>query len=127
MCYHLKKRTKKLDNELLGEFKHTNKDLCLRWYKADKQFKLKTITRYPTCLLRRTYQFMLVVICRLYRDSDASKFPLLYMPSIYHSVEKELSFNWDDILSTNLAEAIIIVVEAPPGTFPYFHMSLYLI
>jgi hypothetical protein len=70
---------------------------------------------------------MVVMLCRLYGESDASKFPLSYMPLIYHCVDKGLSFNWDEILSTNLAEAITIVVEAPPGTFPYFHMSLYLI
>jgi hypothetical protein len=35
-CYHIEKGTKKLENELLGKFKHTTKDLCRIWYKIDK-------------------------------------------------------------------------------------------
>jgi hypothetical protein len=68
-CYHLEKGTKNLDNELLSEFKHTTKDLFPRWYKEDKQFKLRPTGGYPTTLLRRPYQFMVEILCRLYGES----------------------------------------------------------
>jgi hypothetical protein len=49
---------------------------------------------------------------------DTSQFSLSYMPLIYYCADEGLSFNWDDILSTNLTEAITAVVEAQPQNFP---------
>jgi hypothetical protein len=69
---------------------------------------------------------MVSMLCRLYGEKDASQFSLSYMPLIYYCMDEGLSFNWDDILSSNLTEAITAVVEAQPGTFPSFHMSSYL-
>jgi hypothetical protein len=46
--YHLEKGMKKLDNNLLVEFKHTAKELCPKWYKLDKQFKHRPKGGYPT-------------------------------------------------------------------------------
>jgi hypothetical protein len=63
----------------------------------------------------------------MYREHDDSKFTLSYMPLIYQCTYKGLSFNWDDILSTNLTKVITIIIEAHPKTFPSFHMSSYLI
>jgi hypothetical protein len=112
------KRTKKLDNELLGGFKHTSKDLCPTWYKPDKVFKLRPTGGYPTSSLRRPYQYMVAMLCRLYGEEDASKFSLSYMPLIYYCIDKGASFNWDNILSTNLTEAITAVVKSQPGPSP---------
>jgi hypothetical protein len=77
--------------------------------------------------LRRPYQYMVATIFKLYEEQDASQFSLSYMPLIYYCAdEKELSFNSDDILSTNLIEAITTIVESQLGTFPSFHMYSYL-
>jgi hypothetical protein len=70
---------------------------------------------------------MVAMLCRLYKEPYASKFSLSYMPLIHYCADEGSSFNWDDILSTNLAEAITSVVEAQPKTFLNFHMSSYLI
>jgi hypothetical protein len=70
---------------------------------------------------------MVAMLCRLYRDLDASKFPLSYMPLIHYCANEGSSFNWDDILSANLAEAITTVTEITTKTFQNFHMSSYLI
>jgi len=70
---------------------------------------------------------MVEMLCRLYVESDSSKFSLSYIPLIYHCAYKGSSFNWDDILSTNLVEAITTIMEAHPRTFPDFHMYSYLI
>jgi hypothetical protein len=83
-CYHLEKGTKKLENKLLVEFKHTTKELFPRWYKPDKQFKLRPRGGYPTTALRRPYQYMVAMLCRLYGEKDASQFSLSYMPLIYY-------------------------------------------
>jgi hypothetical protein len=124
-CYHLEKGTKKLDNKLLVEFNHTSKELCPILYKPDKQFKLRSIGGYSTTMLKDTYQYMVVMLGKLYGDSNASKFPLSYVSLIYYCAYKGSSLNWNDILSTNLIEAITAVIEAPPRTFLSFHMSSY--
>jgi hypothetical protein len=46
---------------------------------------------------------------------------------IYYYVDEGSSFNWDDILSTSLAESITVVKETEPGKFPSFHMASYLL
>jgi hypothetical protein len=126
-CYHIEKGIKNLDNKLLDEFEYTPKDLFPKWYKEDKQFKHRPKGGYPTSALRKPYQYMVAMLCRLYGEPDASQFPLSYMSLIYYCVDEGLSFNWDDILSANLTVAITAVVEAQLGTFPSFHMSSYLL
>jgi hypothetical protein len=109
------------------EFKHTFKELYPIWYTPDNQFKLRPFRGYPTTALRKPYLYIVAMLCRLYGDSYASKFPLSYIPLSYYCAKKGSSFNWDGILLENLVEAIIAVVEALSGTFLSFHMSSYLI
>jgi hypothetical protein len=72
--------------------------------------------------LRRPYQYMVAMLCILYGESDASKSPLSYIPLIYYFIDKGLSFNWDDILSTNLMESITIMIYTQLGTFELPHV-----
>jgi len=104
-----------------------NKALHRIWYKLDKQFNLRPTGAYPTITLRIPYQYMVAMLCRLYRETTASKFPLSYMHLIHYCVDEGSSFNWDDILSTNLIDSIAAVKGDEPRTFPYFHMFLYLL
>jgi hypothetical protein len=87
---------------ILIEFKYTTKELCPRWYKIDKKFKLRPRGGYPTTMLRRPYQYMVSMLCRIYGEQYASQLSLSYMPLIYYCVDEGLSFKWDDILSSNL-------------------------
>jgi hypothetical protein len=80
----MEKGTKNIYNELLGEFKHTTKDLCRIWYKPDMQFKLRPTGGYPTTAFRKPYQYMVAMLCRTYGEQDAPKFPLSYMSLIYY-------------------------------------------
>jgi hypothetical protein len=82
-CYHIEEGSKRLDGKLLSEFEYTPKDLFPKWYKADKQFKYRPKIRYPTSALRRPYQYLVAMLCRLYGEPDATQFPLSYMPLIY--------------------------------------------
>jgi hypothetical protein len=75
-CYHIEAGNKKLDGQLLNELELTPKDLFPTWYKADKQFKYQPKSRYPTTNLRRPYQYMEAMLCRLYGEPDATHFPL---------------------------------------------------
>jgi hypothetical protein len=122
-CYHLDKRTNKLDNKLLDEFDYIAKELFPKWFKVDKQFKHRPKGDYPTTTLRRPYHCMVVMLCRLYGEDDASQFSLSYVPLIYYYEDNQLLFNWDGILSTKLTNAIIVVSKSQPRSFYSFHMS----
>jgi hypothetical protein len=74
-CYHIEAGNKRLDGQLLSELELTPKDLFPGWYKADKQFKYRPKSRYPMTNLRRPYQYMVAMLCRLYGDPDATHFP----------------------------------------------------
>jgi hypothetical protein len=124
-CYHIEKGTKNLDKKLLDEFEYMPKYMFLKWYKEDKQFKHRPKGGYPTSTLRKPYQYMVTMLCRIYGELGASHFPLSYMPLIYYCADEGFSFNWDDIVSTNLMVTITVVVEAQLGTFPSFYMSSY--
>jgi hypothetical protein len=100
--YHLEKGTQSLDEELLNKFPHKEKDLFKIWYKPDKYFKLRPSSEYLTTMLRTPYQYIMVMLCRLYGEKDASKFTMSLMPLIYYCVDEGSMFNWDDILSTSL-------------------------
>jgi hypothetical protein len=65
-CYHIEEGSKRLDGELLNEFEYTPKDLFPKWYKEDKQFKYRPKSGYPTSALRRPYQYLVAMLCRLY-------------------------------------------------------------
>jgi hypothetical protein len=98
-----------------------------KWYMAEKKFKYRPKGGYPTSYLRRPYQYLVAMLCRLYWEPDTFQFSLFYMPLIYYYADKGISFNWDYILSENMIVTIFAVKGAQPGTFPIFHMSLYLL
>jgi len=124
-CYHMEKGTLNMDNELLNGFKHTKKYLCCIRYKTYKQFKLKPTGGYPITLQMNPYQYMVAMLCRLYREINASNFFILYIPLIHYRADEGSCFKWDNILSTNLAEAITTFTKSHPRTFLNFHMSSY--
>jgi len=126
-CYHIEVGIKTLDGQLLSELELTPKDLFPGWYKADKQLKYRPRSRYPTINLRIPYQYMVVMLCRLYGDPYATHFPLSYMPLIYFYADVGVPFNWENMLSENLKASISVVTQAQPGTFPSFHVSSYLL
>jgi hypothetical protein len=111
-CYHIEVRSKKLDGQLLSELELTPKDLLPTCYKEDKQFKYRPKSQYTTTNLRRPYQYMVAMLCRLYEEHDATHFPLSYMPLIYFCADVGASFNWAYILYENLKYDISIVTQA---------------
>jgi hypothetical protein len=114
-CYHIEEGSKRLDGKLLSEFEYTLKDFFPKWYKVDKQFKYRPKSWYPTSALRRPYQYLVAMLCRLYEEFDATIFPLSYMPLIYFCADVGTSFNWANILSKNLMAVISTINQAQPG------------
>jgi hypothetical protein len=125
--YHLEKGTRSLDDELLNKFLHKAKELFKIWYKPNRTFKLIPSSKYLTIVLRAPYQYIVVMLCRLCGEQDASKFTLSLIPLIYYCANEGSMFNWVDILSIILVESITVVKETKPEKFPSFHMVSYLL
>jgi hypothetical protein len=125
--YHLDKGKRSMDENIIKKFPLKSKDLLKAWYNPNKLFKSMPSSEYPNNLFRMPYQYVVVMIYRLYGVPDASKLPMTWVPLIYYIVDVELTFNWSDILSTSLEEAIRTVKTTVPGKFPSFHMSSYLL
>jgi hypothetical protein len=109
--YHLDKGEISLDKKLIKEFPLKEKYLFKVWYNPNKPFKSIPSSEYPTNLLRMMYQYVVAMLCRLYGEPYASKFPMTWAHLIYYVVDVGSTFNWDDILSSSLEEAIITVKE----------------
>jgi hypothetical protein len=116
-----------LDENIIKEFPLKARDMFKVWYKPKKSFKSRPSGEYPTNLLRTLYQYDVAMLCKLYGEPDTSKFPLTWEPLIYYIVDVRSTFNWDDILSVSLEEAIRAIKETIHGQFPSFHMSSYLL
>jgi len=54
-CYHIEKGSKRLDKNILSDFKYMQKDLFPKLYRADKEFKYRPKSGYPTSSLRKPY------------------------------------------------------------------------
>jgi hypothetical protein len=63
-----------LNEDILSEFKHTTKDMFKFFYKPYKIFKLIPSGEYLTTALINPYQYIVVMLCKLYKEKDASKF-----------------------------------------------------
>jgi hypothetical protein len=60
-------------------------------------------------------------------EMDAQKFKVSWVPLIHYITTSRSSFNWDDILSSTLTQAISATKHMAPRKYPIFHMSSYLL
>jgi hypothetical protein len=125
--YHLDKGERSIDKNMIKEFPLKVKDMFKIWYKPIKPFKSRPSSAYPTNLLRMLYKYVVVMLCRLCEELDASKFPMTRACLIYNIANIGSTFNWDDILSTSLEETIKTVKETVSIQFHSFHMSSYIL
>jgi hypothetical protein len=123
----LEKGTRSLDDELINKFQHKKNDIFNIQYKTYRTFKIRPSGEYPTTSVRTPYQYIVVILYRLYGEQDDSKFTLSLMPLIHYYVDEGLSFNWDNILSTSIVDFITRTKDNDHGKFPRFHMFSYLL
>jgi hypothetical protein len=67
------------------------------------------------------------MLCRLYGELDAQKFRMTWVPLLYYVADVGSTFNWVDILSSSLEEALKVGKNITPREFLSFHMSSYLL
>jgi hypothetical protein len=66
--------------------------LANRW-KEDKKFLNMSTSRYPTTSLWETYMYLMILLCRLYREKDCSRFIKAWILLVYTIVMHGKSFN----------------------------------
>jgi hypothetical protein len=97
------------------------------WWYDPTSFKSKSNRLYPTQSFKRPYILATTMFCRLYGEKDPQHFKLEWVPLMHQVTEKGKIFNWAQILSANIQQAVRKTVEAPSGFGVGFFMSAYLI
>jgi hypothetical protein len=77
-----------------------------------------------TQYLKNPYRILNSMICRLYGEETSTHFRMEWFPMAYTVVKTDQDFNWESILSFNIANRVL----DPKGMKnPGFYMSSYLI
>jgi hypothetical protein len=74
--YKLKDYEVRLNKDFLVEFYECNNmcQLLASWWREDNKFFNRALGWYNTMNLQEPYIFLMVLICRLYREKDCSRF-----------------------------------------------------
>jgi hypothetical protein len=92
-CYHIEEREKELDMKLVNNFPHSPRELLKSWYKPGKLFKSRPSNEYPTNMLRLPYQYAMAMIYRIYREPNAQKFKITWVPFLDYVTDTGSTFN----------------------------------
>jgi hypothetical protein len=111
----------------MKEFPYKPKYLMNNRWVLGKKFKTRASDDYPTNLLRPPYQYVVVMLCKLYGDPDAQKFKVSLVHLIHSITTTGSIFTWADILTSTLAEAISTTKHMALEKHPSFHMASYLL
>jgi hypothetical protein len=125
--YHLEDEERSFDKKLIKKKLHNVRELLKVSYKPSKVFKSRSSNEYPTNMPRIPYQYAVVVLCKMYEEPNAQNFIMTWVPLLYYVVDAESTFNWADILSLTLEEALTVENNITLGEFSTFHMSSYLL
>jgi hypothetical protein len=132
--YRLIPPTVRLDDNFIKEFikKNVEKEemqmahLIKEWWFDPDSFKVIGDKIYHVPKLKKSPMLVSIMLCHLYGEKNSSKFKLGWVPLI-HQVLAGNIFNWAHILSANLKQEVQKSQEAPPGYYPGFFMSSYLV
>ena len=57
---------------------------------------------WRTSKLRKRIQIIVILMARVFRKKDASRFPKKWIPIIHHFITHGSTLNWGEIISSNL-------------------------
>jgi hypothetical protein len=81
-------------------------DLIKDWWENPEKFRADTHAIYATALLEAHMIYVAMMLCIIFGKKSSTHFLLAWVP-IMHEVAEGYSFNWDKMLSDNLAKEII--------------------
>ena len=90
-------------------------------------FLPKTNKLYPTSCFRGPFSLLAAMLCRLYGLLNCTLFNAGWAPLSHHFFTIEDLFNWAQILSVILKEAIKKYQKTPTSRKPTFYLSAYVI
>jgi len=100
--------------------------LIKEWCIDCKRLRLSPTGVYKTERLRRHFQIMMVMLCKLHWLKDATGFWQEWEPLVSDMVYKGTIFNSGAILSTNLKSSLAVEKYKDPQLKENFFMSSYL-
>jgi hypothetical protein len=101
-------------------------DLIKHWWRNEGKFMADTHGIYTTALLNEYMIYVAMMLCRSFSKKSPTHFPAEWVP-LLHKETEGYSFNWDKILSDNMAKEVMdyqtIRSEGRPVAF---YMSAYI-
>lgn len=108
------------------EADQTYLELIKGWWRCPSKFRANTHRIYATTSLNEYMVYVAMMLCRLFSKKNPYHFPAEWVPFLEEASEG-YSFNWDKILSDNLAKEILDYRAARDRGQPMaFYMSAYL-
>jgi hypothetical protein len=69
----------------------------------------------------------MAMICRMYGYPNLKKFKITWVPLLYFFTDIDSTFNWEDMLSLALEEALTTMKNTALGEFLSFNMPSYIL
>jgi hypothetical protein len=135
VMYKLSPNSKYIYNkEFVSEFQrkecteedHTYSDIIKDWWGHPTKFRADSHGIYATTPLNEYMVYVALMLCRLFGKKSPTHFPAKWVP-LLHEVVEGYSFNWNKILSDNLAKQVIEYQTVRSKGRPIaFYMSAYI-
>jgi hypothetical protein len=135
VMYKLSPNSKYIYNkEFVSEFQRkecteadqTYSDIIKDWWGHPTKFRADTHGVYATTPLNEYMVYVALMLCRLFGKKSPTHFPAEWVP-LLHEAAEGYSFNWNKILSDNLAKEVIEYQTARSKGRPIaFYMSAYI-
>jgi hypothetical protein len=108
------------------EADQTYPDLIKGWWRCPSKFRADTHGIYATASLNEYMVYVAMMLCRLFGKKNPCHFPAEWVPFLEEASEG-YSFNWDKILSDNIAKEVSDYRAARARGQPVaFYMSAYI-
>jgi hypothetical protein len=96
------------------------------WWRNEAKFRADTHGIYATASLNEYMVYVAMMLCRLFGKKSPTHFPAEWVP-LLHEATEGYSFNWDKILSDNIAKEVMEYQTARSNGRPVaFYMSAYI-
>jgi len=104
----------------------TNKIALIKeWCMDCKRLRLSPTRLYKTKILRRPFQILMVMLCRLHGLKDAMVFRQEWAPLVSDIFYKGTIFNCGSIMSANLKSSLLAAKDEDPHLKSNFFLSSY--
>jgi len=128
LMYHFHKPESLIDYYVYSKTNYlSTKDIVKVWVKEPNFFYRKPTHIYKTKSLRRAYQLLIFLCCRIYDQQSTETFPEGWAFLLDQVVKEGKPFNWSDLLAQQLWIHVSNPLSSPKGIHAKFYMFSYLL